>query len=85
MNNTTAIDSLINKVATNIVNPIILLLFSVAFLIFLWGLFQFIYQADDATAREDGKKHMLYGVIGLAIMVGAIGIVQILKRTVANI
>jgi hypothetical protein len=78
------VDDLINRVSNAIVNPIVLLLFSWAFLMFLWGVFQFVYAADDLKAREDGKRHLLYGIIGIVVMVGAIGIVNIIKATVAQ-
>jgi len=76
------IDELINKLAEAIVNPLILLLFSFAFLVFLWGVFQFIYAADDMEARNTGKQHLLYGVIGMAIMSAAVGLEKIIEATV---
>lgn len=64
-----------------VLNPLVILLFAGAFLVFLWGIFQFVYAGDDATAKEDGKRHLLYGVIGMTIMVAAYSIMEIIGAT----
>ncbi len=69
------------RLADTIVDPLVLLLFSVAFLIFLWGIFEFVYKADDEGAREKGKQHLVYGIVGMVVMVAAYGIMQIIGST----
>lgn len=76
------VQTLINRVADAIINPLLLFLFSWAFLMFLWGVFQFVYSSDDLEARATGKRHLLYGIIGMAIMAAAVGITQIIRATV---
>jgi hypothetical protein len=66
----------------NIVNPIIYFLFAVALLYFLFGVLVFIKNADDESARETGKKHIFWGIIGLFIMVSVYGIISIVVGTV---
>lgn len=61
--------------------PLIALLTGVALLLFLWGSFMFIYNADNETARETGKRHMLYGIIGLVVMLSAYSILKIAAGT----
>lgn len=72
----------LNRLITSIVNPIIYFLFAVALLYFLYGVLIFIINADDEKARETGKKHMFWGVIGLFIMVSVYGILGIVLGTV---
>lgn len=48
---------------------------------FLWGGFQFILNAHNPTARETGKKHMIFGIIGLLVMVSAAAILAIAANT----
>ena len=74
-------DQLLNKIAANILNPAIVLLFAVALLVFLWGVLQFVRGADDAEARTLGGRHILYGVIGMAIMLSAFGILRFITGT----
>ncbi len=66
----------VGRVAAQIINPIILLLAAAAFILFIWGVFEFIRQAGDATKREEGRKAILWGLVGLAIIFGAYGIID---------
>ena len=58
---------------------------AIAFLIFIWGLFVFIANADDQAKRKEGQMHMIYGIIGLSIMVGAWGILGFVDNIVQDI
>ncbi len=64
-----------------IVNPIILLLVAGAFVMFLWGVFNFIRNAGDATQREQGRNSIVWGIAGLVVMFGAYGIINIALTT----
>lgn len=78
----TTAENLINSILENIVNPIIILMLAVAVLIFLWGVFEFIRNAESPEDRKTGGKHMLFGAIGLFIMVTAYGILNLIINTV---
>lgn len=75
-------DQLLNNIVSYILNPIIALLFSVGLLIFFWGIVEFIRNAENEDSRKTGTQHMLYGVIGMFIMVAAKGIIAIIKNTI---
>lgn len=64
-----------------ILTPIILLLSGLALLVFMYGGFVYIMNADNEQARSDGKKHMLYGVIGLVVMMSAYALLRVLAAT----
>ncbi len=53
-------------------------MFSLALAYFLWGLVAFIRNAANAEARATGQRHMLWGIIGMVIMVGVFGIISLL-------
>jgi hypothetical protein len=72
----------LSKFVNNIVNPIIYFLFAVALMYFLYGVIIFIVNADDEEARNTGKKHILWGIVGLFIMVSVYGIIGIVLGTV---
>lgn len=74
-------NKLMTAILTNIVNPAIIVLFAIALLVFVWGVLQYVRNADDADARAEGSRHMLYGVIGLAIMISAFAIVRFVVNT----
>ena len=56
-------------------------LFSLALLVFLWGVAKFILKADNDTERAKGKQVMLWGLIALFVMLSVWGIVYILAQT----
>ena len=74
----------INRFLQYIVNPIIYLLFGLALIYFLYGVFVFIRGASSEDARDTGRTHMLWGVVGLAIMISVYGILQIIAGTVGG-
>lgn len=76
-----SVDSFIGKADTLIINPAIKLLFAVALVYFLWGVFQFISNADNDEKKTIGKSHMLWGVVGLTIMMGVFAIMNIILST----
>lgn len=71
----------IDKIQGAILYPLISLLLGIALLVFLWGVFGYIKNAEGDEARTTGKKHMLFGIIGLVIMVSALAILKIAAQT----
>ncbi len=57
------------------------LLFAAAFFFFLWGVFQFVRSAGDEDARKEGRDHIIYGIVGLAVMASVYGLVNFLTNT----
>lgn len=72
---------LIDSIEFLIINPLIGLLFAAGLVFFLWGLAQFIMNADSEEGRTTGKQHMIWGIVGMFIMVGAYAIINILGNT----
>lgn len=61
--------------------PLILLLTGVAFLVFLYGCLMYITHAENSSAREQGRSHIIYSVIGMFVMLIAYTILQIAANT----
>lgn len=72
---------IIAKIQDVILFPLITLLMSIAFLIFVWGAFQYVMNAENDQARETGRKHMLFGIIGFVVMVSALSILKVATNT----
>lgn len=75
------VNEFLGKVVVQIVNPIILLLAACAFVAFLWGVFEFVVHASDETKRKEGRSAILWGLIGLVIIFGAYGIINLVLST----
>jgi uncharacterized membrane protein YjfL (UPF0719 family) len=72
---------IIEKFASIIVNPAIMVLFALAFVIFLWGVVQYIRNSSSSESNTTGRDHILWGLIGMAIMVSAFTIIKIVIGT----
>lgn len=75
------LNKFLGKIVVEIINPIILLLAAAAFVAFLWGVFEFIAHAGDSTKREEGRKAILWGIVGLVIIFGAYSIINVALGT----
>ena len=78
-------NDLLAKISDQILNPLIGLIIAVALMIFIWGVIEFIAGAANDEKRVKGKQHMVWGIIGLFIMVSVFGIMQILVNFWADI
>lgn len=76
---------LLNRISTFIIDPILFTLFTAAFVVFVWGLVQFVAHLDNEEARSAGGKHMIWGIIGMVVMVGVNSIIAIIQNTIAQL
>ncbi len=78
-------DSIIGKIKTEIINPIIGVMFGFAFIVFLYGIVEFIQGSSNEKETERGKQHIIWGILGVVIMVAAMGIVNTISSTVTTL
>ena len=80
INNISDVGTFIINTINNVLVPV---LFSIAFIVFLWGAFTtFILGAGSEEVKEKGKSLMLWGLIGFFVMVSVWGLVNILTGTI---
>lgn len=48
-----------------------------ALIAFLWGVLKYLWGGDVEKQREESKQFMLWGIVGLAVMVSVWGLVAI--------
>lgn len=77
-----ALKTFVSKVETAIIDPLIAVLALAAFILFAYGVVEFIQGADNDEKRKIGQQHILWGIVGLAIMFSAKVIVTILQHIV---
>ncbi len=74
-------NQIIGKFVTIVLNPAIGVIFALAGLLFVWGILQFLWGLQEGKVNDEGKQHMLWGVVGMLIMVSVFGIISLLSNT----
>ncbi|MDO8604183.1 MAG: hypothetical protein Q7K40_02165 [bacterium] len=72
------------KIIDAILQPFVVLLMAVAVAYFLFGVMKFVKDQSSEDAQSEGKQHMVWGVVGLAIMVGVYGILNFISSFTAG-
>jgi len=78
---TGAIGQFIQNIIRFMNSTLVPLVFAVAFLVFLWGMFKaFILGGSDEAKQSEGKQLMMYAIVGFVVMVSLWGIVNLVAR-----
>ena len=73
------INTFIGRITTFINNTLIPLVFGIALLVFVWGMFKFfIYNTEEE--KEKGKDLALYAIVAFVLMVSVWGIVNLIAN-----
>lgn len=56
------------------------LIFVAASIVFIWGIIQFIRASDSADAHQKARETIKWGLVGIAIMAAAWGVVTLLSN-----
>lgn len=79
MNEALAVILKLNKF---ILNPIIVLLFSIALVYFIFGVLQYLIKAkSDPSAIKTGAAHMGWGLFGMFVMVSVFAFLQVIMNS----
>ena len=76
-----AAQSFIDRVTDYVLTPIMILLTTAAVALFIFGLVQLLFNANDNEARTKGKRHILWSIIGLFVIVAATAILRVVLNT----
>ena len=57
------------------------IIFAAGMLLFVYGLVEFLWNVDEGGAQNEGKQHMLWGIIGVLVMVSTVSIIGIIENT----
>ena len=75
------VNEFVANIDNQIINPLIGFLFALALVFFLYGVFEFIASGASDEKKTTGKSHMLWGIIGITIMMGVWSILGIILNT----
>ncbi len=59
-----------------------MLLFAVAVLVFLYGVFTYMKDSASEDARATGRQNIMYGIFGMFIMISVFGIINVIMNTI---
>jgi len=76
-----SVTTLMRSIDKVIINPLIVLLFALAVAYFIYGLASYLLAPDNEEKRKTGKEHMLWGIVGMFIMVAVFGIMSLILKT----
>lgn len=79
----TSICLLMARINAAIIDPAIALIFAAGFLLFIYGVVEFLFfqRGEKGEYTTKGREHMLWGIIGMAIMMSAWGIIKVVAGT----
>ncbi len=66
-----------------ILELIVGLLVALAIFYVIWGVFEFVQSSGDEEKRKEGRDRMIYGLIGVVVMLSVYGLLSILMGSVA--
>lgn len=72
---------IINWASCTLIKSVVPLLFSLAVAGFIWGVVQYVLNADNEEKRKKGKSYMMWGIIALFVMISMWGLVGVLTKT----
>lgn len=78
---TSALSAFICKVVSLLIQPLIVLIVTAGVAYFIYGIAVYMWNAEKGDQRAKGTQHILWGVIGIVIMVAVVGILQIVLNT----
>ena len=65
----------------DLVNTIVPLFMVIAVAVFLWGIVKYITAAGDEEKAKSARGYIIYGLIGVFVMVAFWGIIQVVAST----
>lgn len=72
-----ALETLVQSIG-RIIDLLLPVVVGLGLLAFFWGLVKYIFAQGDESAKADGKKIMLWGLVALFVMVTVWGLVKLI-------
>jgi len=77
------VEDLFERITYFIGDTLVPFVFALALLVFLWGIYvHFIQGGSNEQKREEGKKLMLWAIIGFVVMLSIWAIVEMLSLSI---
>lgn len=70
--------TLLAEQAVGVINTLLFVVLSIAVLVFSWGIIKYITAAGDAAKVKEARSFIVWGLIGIFILVAVLGLVNFL-------
>ncbi len=77
----TSVSDVMGRFTTYLITPAILVVFACGFFLFVYGLVEFLWKLNEGGDNAEGKRHMIWGIVGMLIMVSWYGILALVAGT----
>jgi|GEM_PF-479584 len=76
------VEGLVDGVNKYVINPLIAFLFSAGLILFFFGIGMFLQNREDNPEKSNqGRRHMMWGIVGMFIMASVFGILNTIVKT----
>ena len=66
-----------------VINPLLALIFAVGLLVFVYGIVEYLWSLSRGEGnKNEGKQHMLWGLIGMFVMAAAYAIIKFVASSI---
>lgn len=79
-----SVTTLMNSIERVVINPLIIFIFACALVLFLFGVAKYLLSPDNEEVHTTSKRHMLWGIVGMFIMVSVFFIMNLVLRTLGE-
>src|ERR1700734_3174564 len=76
-----SVGDVVGRFTTYVIDPALLILAAAGFFYFVWGLVQFLFAVNQGGKTDEGKQHMIWGIVGMVIMFSVVGIISLINNT----
>ncbi len=80
------LNRLVGALVDKVIYPITALVVAVGLLVFMYGLLEYLWglSNDVGDKKEKGRQHMIWGVVGMFVMVAAYAILALVGQIMCN-
>lgn len=74
-------EEILQRIITHVIDPGLRVLFTLGLFLFIWEIVEFLWGVKNGEASQKGKDHMVYGLLGMLIMVSVYGIIALIVNS----
>jgi hypothetical protein len=76
-----AADTVMKRLAEHLLGPVEMVVFAAGFMLFMFGLVKYLWVLGDGGEQNEGKQHMLWGIIGMFLMISTWAVISLIDNT----